>query len=121
MLAYQSGAGPIGSIVVGLTAGAITLVLGQALFAAVRSPALRGVIAAVYAAPAGFAGYHAVHGLSGIGGTSEPWRVGFAIVGALVIAGVAWGRISAFHPGEPGRGLSSTSFPRATAGAATKS
>lgn len=104
LFAYNSGAGPLGALSVGLAAGVITLVAGQFLFAGVRSPVLRTLIAAAFAARAAVAGYDIVHGLSGIGGTAETWRQIFGVVGALVIGGVAWAKMGALHPGSPGRG-----------------
>jgi len=41
LAAYHSGSGPIGAIVVGVIAGAVTLLLGQVAFATVRSPLVR--------------------------------------------------------------------------------
>jgi hypothetical protein len=118
LFAYGHGAGLIGAIVVGLTAGALTLVVGQLAFASIRSPWMRTLIAAVYAAPAGVAGYHVVHNLSAIGGTSEPWRVAFSAVGAVVVAGFAWARISDPDASGPGRGTSAPSYPGSAMGAA---
>lgn len=118
MFAYQTGSGPIGGILVGIAAGAVTLVLGQVLFATIRSAALRAIVAIAYAAPAALAGYHAVHGLSAIGGTSEIWRQVFAVVGAVVIAIVAWARVSAFYPGETERGSAPGYLPSAGIGGA---
>lgn len=100
MLAYESGAGPLGAIAIGLVAGAFTLVLGQFAFAKARSPALRALIALLFAAPAVLAGYSAVYGLSGIGGTSEAWRQALAVIGALVVGFTAWSRMAIFLP-EP--------------------
>ena len=104
LFAYESGAGPLGAMAVALTAGVITLVAGQFLFAVVRLPVLRTLIAAAFAAPAAIAGYDIVDGLSGIGGTSETWRQIFGAIGALVIGGVAWARMGALHPGGLGQG-----------------
>ncbi len=118
MFAYHTGSGPIGAILVGLAAGAATLVLGQVLFATIRSAALRAIVAVAYAAPAAFAGYHAVHGLSALGGTSEVWRQVFAVIGAVVIAGVAWARVSAFYHGQTQRGLVPGYLPSAGLGGA---
>jgi len=59
LAAYHSGAGPIGAIIVGVVAGAVTLLLGQVAFATVRSPLVRDTIALLFAAPAALAGYHA--------------------------------------------------------------
>ncbi len=107
MLAYQTGAGAIGAMLVGLVAGVVTLVFGQLLFASIRTPAIRSVVALVYAGPAAIAGYHAVHGLSAIGGAEDSWRQAFSVTGAMVIAGVAWSRMSLLRPG----GHSGTSEP----------
>lgn len=118
MFAYHTGYGPIGTVLVGFAAGAVTLVLGQILFATIRSVALRAIVAVAYAAPAALAGYHALHGLSAIGGTSEIWRQVFAVVGAVVIAGVAWARVSAFYPGHTERSLATAYLPLAGLGSA---
>lgn len=108
MLAYESGAGAIGAMIVGLVVGVVTLVFGQLLFDSIRSPAIRSVVALAYAGPAALAGYHAVHGLSAIGGSEEPWRQAFSVLGAIIIAGVAWSRMGALRPG----GLTGTSDPQ---------
>lgn len=105
ILAHQHDAGWLGAGIVGLLTAAAVLLVGQILFATLRSHVARGLVAAVYAVPAGVAGYHAVHGLSAIGGMGETWRIGFSILGALVIAGVAWSRVSALYPGGPRRGI----------------
>lgn len=118
MFAYDTGAGPIGAIVVGLVAGAVTLVVGQVLFATVRAPALRSIIAILFAAPAALAGYHAVHGVTGIGDTAEVWRQAFGVIAAAIIGFVAWSRVSAFYPGNGGQGDGAATAPLAVRGAA---
>ena len=104
LAAYHHGAGPLGAIMVGLCAGAATLVFGQFLFAHLRSPVLRIAIAVVFAIPAAIAGYHLTHGLSGIGGTAETWREFFSCAGGFVVGGVAWMRMCVHrlveHDGE---------------------
>lgn len=102
MFAYQSGAGTLGSAVIGTAIATMTLVAGQVLFAAVRAPILRAGIAAAFAVPAAIAGYHAVHGISGIADTAEGWQQIVSLVAALAIGGVAWARMNAFHPADPG-------------------
>lgn len=99
MLAYETGAGAIGALIVGFVVGVVTLVFGQLLFASIHSPAIRSAVALVYAGPAALAGYHAVHGLSAIGGAEDAWRQAFSVLGAIVIAGVAWSRMSALGQG----------------------
>ncbi len=96
MAAFHSSAGVLGALLVGLVAGAVTLVIGQIAFAIVRPPVLRVVIAAAFAIPAAIAGYHAVLGLSQIGVPSLVWREVFASTGALFIGGTTWARITMF-------------------------
>jgi hypothetical protein len=96
MAAFHSGAGVIGALLVGIVAGALTLGIGQVAFAVVRPVALRAVIAAAFAVPAAIAGYHAVLGLSQIGVPSLVWREVFAWIGAIVIGGTAWARMTVF-------------------------
>src|SRR5262245_37040265 len=64
LAAYRSGSGPIGAIIAGAVAGAVTLLLGQVAFAIVPSPLIRATVALVFAAPAALAGYHAALGLA---------------------------------------------------------
>ena len=96
--AYHSGAGVIGAIIVGVVAGAATLAVGQIAFAMVRAPALRALIALVYAVPAAIAGYHATLGLAQLGVPSAIWQEVFAIVGTALIGGTAFARMSLYTP-----------------------
>jgi hypothetical protein len=73
LFAYHTGAGPIGTIALGLIAGAATLVIGRFIFA--------------------------VLGLSAIGMASDPWRHVFAVIGAIIVGSTAWARLVA-HPFE---------------------
>ena len=95
LAAYHSGTGVPGALVVGFAAGAVTLVAGQAAFAAVKSPVLRVVIAILFAAPAAIAGYHATLTLAQIGVPSTAWREAFAIFGATFVGGTAFFRMGA--------------------------
>ena len=67
MLTFNSGAGVIGALLVGIIVGALTLVLGQTAFAMTRSTILRAAIGAAFAVPAAIAGYHVVLAMSQIG------------------------------------------------------
>lgn len=96
MAAFHSDSGVIGALLVGVVAGALTLGIGQVAFAVVRPLVLRAVIAAAFAVPAAIAGYHAVLGLSQIGVPSLVWREVFAWIGAIVIGGTAWARMTVF-------------------------
>jgi hypothetical protein len=87
LAAYHSGAGVIGALFVGFAGGVVTLIAGQAAFAVVKSPVLRGAIALLFAAPAAIAGYHATLGLAHIGVPSASWCEVFAILGAILVGG----------------------------------
>ncbi|WP_290559350.1 hypothetical protein [Aestuariivita sp.] len=91
---YETEAGVVTAIVIAMFAGAITLVLGQIVFAKVQSIPIRLAIGALFAAPAGVAGFSAIRGLSEIGGASEGWTLAFAIIGGIVTAGTAWVRVA---------------------------
>ena len=110
--ALGSGAGPVGAVGAAFLAGAITLVLGQVAFASVRSPAVRLVLGALYALPAGVAGFSAVRALSKLGGTDVPWTIIFAGIGGIAVGITAWARVAAFAGGDDGTpGPSSVAAP----------
>jgi hypothetical protein len=94
LAAFHSGAGVIGAIVVGIVAGAVTLGAGQFAFAVVGWPLIRAAIALLFATPATVAGYHATLALAHIGVSSQGWREAFAIIGAILVGGTAWGRMT---------------------------
>jgi hypothetical protein len=102
LAAYHSGSGVVGALVVGVFAGGATLALGQIAFATVRTPLIRAVIGFLFAVPAAIAGYHATLGLAHIGVPSEGWREAFAVVGAILIGGTAWARMTLYVPPPPG-------------------
>jgi hypothetical protein len=110
--AYHSGAGLLGTPVVAVATGGMTLAIAQVAFATTRSIILRGVIAAVFALPAALAGYHAVLALAQIGAPSLVWREVFACLGAVIIGGIAWTRLTVLTespPVGPGRAVGNTS------------
>jgi hypothetical protein len=98
MFACHHDARLLGAAIVGLVAGVPTLTIGQFLFEVVRSPWRRVAIAAIDVVPAGIACQHLVYGLFRIAGAGEPKHSGFAWIGAVLIAGIAWGRITALQP-----------------------
>ena len=96
LAAYHSGAGVLGALVVGFAAGAVTLVAGQAAFAAVKSPV------------ATRSDRHPIRGarrhcrLPRNAGAcpnrrplDEPGAKSFAIVGAMFVGGTAFVRMAA--------------------------
>lgn len=94
IFSYQSGAGPFGAVVIGFLVAGFTFVLGQSLFSTARSRIVRIVIGLLFAVPAARAGYDVSLALAHIGISSEWWRVAFAMVGAILIGGTAWARLS---------------------------
>lgn len=94
MYVYDTEAGVIAALVAGMFAAVFTYLIGQIIFAKVRSIPIRLAIGALFAAPAGVAGFSAIKGLSQIGGASEGWTLAFAIIGGIVTAGTAWVRIA---------------------------
>ena len=101
MLTFNSGAGVIGALLVGIIAGALTLVLGQTAFARTRSTILRGAIGAAFAVPAAIAGYHVVLAMSQVGVPSLAWREVFACLGAVSVGATAWVRLTIFAEPRP--------------------
>src|SRR3546814_4388503 len=81
----QTGAGWLGSIIVGLIAAALTLGLGQFLLAFIRPLWIRLMIALAFVAPAALAGYHATHGIVKHTMPSDPWQIIFSVIGAIAV------------------------------------
>jgi hypothetical protein len=111
VFAYQHDAGLIGAAVVGIVTAGLVFGTGQVLFATLRSPMARSAVAIAYSAPAGVAGFYSLKGLAAATGTGEPWATMFCTVGALVVAAVAWIRVSAFYPGDPVQGVRPPAYP----------
>lgn len=96
--AERVGAGALGGIVLGVSAGMLLLIVGRAAFAQARGPVLRVAIALAFAGPAALAGYAATSMLFGLDSASEGWREAFAIIGAIAIGAIAWQRLAATLP-----------------------
>tara|TARA_R110002020_G_scaffold58354_2_gene159928 strand:+ start:359 stop:775 length:417 start_codon:yes stop_codon:yes gene_type:complete len=94
-LAYATGSGLIGAGLFGLVAGATAYGLLVFVFASLRSPVLRLIMALVFAAPAAVAGYALVHGVTREAVPSEVWRQIFCIIGAIFVGISALTRLSA--------------------------
>jgi hypothetical protein len=105
LAAYQSNSGPIAAIAVAAIVSVIILLAGQMAFRTLRSTPVRAVIALLFAVPAAVAGYHAAHGLSQVVVPIEGWRQTMAIAGAIMVATIAWARISLSAPNDGGRTL----------------
>jgi hypothetical protein len=110
----------LGTPLVAVAAGGMTLAIAQIAFAMTQSLILRAVIAALFALPAAFAGYHVVLEMAQIGVPSLAWREVFACLGAVFIGGTAWTRLTIFtepSPLQPGRVLDNSPQPVLTAAA----
>ena len=108
--AYQTGAGWLGAIIVGLVGAALTLGLGQFLLAIIRPLWIRLAIALAFVAPAALAGYHATHGIVKHTMPSDTWQTIFSVIGAVAVGITAFVRIAgmAAATGPSGRGLART-------------
>lgn len=104
LAAYQSGSGLAITIVTGVIAGGIVLVLGRVAFAWLHSPVMRAALALLFIVPAAVAGYHAARGLAHPFIPAEAWRDAIAIAGAIVVASTAGMRLAFSPPPETGQG-----------------
>lgn len=91
---YETGKGAYLAVFSGLLAGAFIISLGEFAFERARRPLLRLVIGLIYAAPAGIAGFHAAKGLSSFAGSGATAIMLFSWIGAVIVGGAAWARMS---------------------------
>ena len=87
--AYHSCSGVLGTPLVAIAAGGMTLVIAQIAFAMAQSLILRAIIAAVFTLPATLAGYHLALAMAHFGVPSPVWQQVFACIGAVFIGGTA--------------------------------
>lgn len=92
--AFDSGAGWLGAILVGILAAGLTLGVGQVLLGFVRPMWAKLAIALVFVAPAIVAGYHATHGIAKLMMPAEIWRIVFSIIGAVAVGVTAYLRVA---------------------------
>jgi len=121
--AYHSGAGVLGTPIVAVAAGGLTLAIGQIAFAMARSLILRALIAAMFALPATLAGYHLALAMAHFGVPSPVWQQLFACLGAVLIGGTAWTRLTILtgpHPLDLSGPVGSSLQPAITAAAHRK-
>jgi hypothetical protein len=104
LAAFHSGSGFIGAFVVGLLVGVTILVLGQIVFATVRTPLIRLLIGLIYAVPASVAGYQLCFALAGIGVPAGDWQHVFAAAGAVAVGLTAFARMALFITPSAGQG-----------------
>lgn len=111
LAAFNSGAGVIGAIIVGLVIGGATLALGQIAFTTTRTPRIRTGIGLLYAVPATVAGYQVSFALAGIGMSTGGWQTAFAVVGAVLAGVTAFSRMTLFLPPSDEQGIGRTHSP----------
>lgn len=99
--AYHSGAGILGTPIVAVAAGGMTLALAQLAFAMTQSLILRAIIAAVFTLPATLAGYHVALAMAQLGVPFPAWQHVFACLGAIFTGATAWTRITVFTEPRP--------------------
>lgn len=92
--AFQSGAGGLGAIMLGVITGGAVLALFHMAVAWPRSLFLRIVLAMIFVVPAAIAGYYVTFALAGSTFPSELWRQIFALIGAVTIGVTAWQRLA---------------------------
>jgi hypothetical protein len=91
---HDAEQGVLAAILGGLAVGCGVAVLGEVVFAHLRSTTLRLAVGLVYAVPAGLAGFHASKGLSQLTGTGEAATLFLAAVMSVVIGGTAFARMN---------------------------
>ena len=99
--AYDTGAGWLGAILVGVVAAGLTLGIGQVLLGIVRPLWARMLIALAFVAPAAIAGYHATHGIVKHTMPSETWQLAFSLIGAIAVGITAFARVTAMASTGP--------------------
>lgn len=93
--AYDTGAGWLGAILIGVVAAGLTLGIGQVLLGIVRPLWARMLIALAFVAPAAIAGYHATHGIVKHTMPSETWQLVLSVIGAIAVGITAFARVTA--------------------------
>ena len=99
--AHHNGAGVLGTPLVAIAAGGMTLAIAQIAFAMTPSLIFRAVIAAVFALPATLAGYQLALAMAHLGVPSPIWQQVFACLGAAFIGGTAWTRLTVLTEPRP--------------------
>jgi len=101
MWSFHQGSSIPGAIVIGVMAAAATVALARAAFAHARSLPARALIVCLFAVPASVAGLYAGLGLAQDAGADPLWCAAFALLGASLVGGAAYGRLAATRFSEP--------------------
>ena len=100
MYLYETGQGVFLSIIAGLFIGGFIAALGEFAFDRIRSIPIKLAIGLIYAIPAGIAGFHAAKGLAEFGSAGAATITLLSWLGALVVGGTAWARVSGWSEGN---------------------
>ncbi len=104
--AFNTGAGVLGGILVGLVAGGVTFGVGQFALAFAPWTWLRLLVIVLFVAPATVAGYNATHGIAQIAMPSATWRMIFSVIGATAVSVTTFIRFTGIAaPGRAGQGV----------------
>lgn len=98
LFVHTQGYGVAAMLLAAFTTGLIVHLAGQAVFASVRSPLLRFLVALLFAVPAGFAGYQAMSGLLGLLIDVGAWANWLAVAAGLATASAAWRGLAGAAP-----------------------
>ncbi|MCP3418617.1 hypothetical protein NLM16_31360 [Bradyrhizobium brasilense] len=103
MWAFDSGAGALGGILVGLVAGGATFCVGRFALTFLPWTWLRILIIILFVAPATVAGYSATHGIAQMAMASATWQLIFSVLGAVAVSITAFVRFTGMAaPGPAG-------------------
>lgn len=100
MYLHESGQGVFLSIIAGLFIGGFVAALGEFAFDRIRSIPIKLAIGLIYAIPAGIAGFHAAKGFAEFGGAGAVTITILSWLGALVVGGTAWARVTGWSEGN---------------------
>lgn len=99
--AYQTGAGLLGSILIGLVGAGLVFGIGQFLILFARPMWLKLAVSLAFVAPSAIAGFHATHGIVKHLVPSETWQTIFAVIGAVAVGITAFVRVTSMAPPGP--------------------
>jgi hypothetical protein len=92
-LAWENGAGWLGALLVFGAGALLAWALMRGVYAAVRAPAWRGVLALAWVTPSAVLGYSLLYALSAAGIDAEGWRQGFCIFGTGMVCWLSFVRL----------------------------
>ena len=101
--AYATGSGFIGAGLVGIVAGVVVFCGLVFLFAVLRHPFQRLIVALIFAGPAAVAGYELVYGIMRESVPSEIWRQLFCVIGGVFVGLSAMARLISSPESRTGR------------------